>query len=188
MTPPALLQASAVGRPDAPVDAASGSDGFVVVDSSADRLLLLDRSLAFRRTLDGVVATPRAALPGVRPAVESVLVADGRKVVEIGLPTDSPLPVVETLRDRLAAQDVDGALALIDVSRRSLYRQIYERIAPELPAAAAAMSDPQVYELRDGYAVVIVKRTQQFQGQSVVNSYPIYLVRSGDGSWRILSY
>jgi len=50
------------------------------------------------------------------------------------------------------------------------------------------MGDAFVLRLRDEEAVVILRRMEVFQGQTVVNGYPIHLIRNGAGEWQVLDY
>jgi hypothetical protein len=184
---PALGTLPAAGRLVAPTDVAEGADGVVVGDASRAGVVLLDSGLRFRRAIDGL-GTIRAVLPSRRRELESIFVADGARVTEIGFPTESPLPTVEALRERLAAGDISGALAHIVPSQRARYARIYDLIASELATEAAAMADAFVLRLRDEEAVVILRRTEVFRGQTVVNGYPVHLIRSGAGEWQVLDY
>ena len=57
---------------------------------------------------------------------------------------------------------------------------------PVLPSSVTA--DAFVLRLRDEEAVVILRRTEVFRGQTVVNGYPVHLIRSGAGEWQVLDY
>jgi NHL repeat-containing protein/glucodextranase-like protein len=184
---PALDALPDAGRLAGPIDLAEGADGVVVGDAALGGVVLLDSQLRFRRVIDGLAAV-RAVLPSRRPEMESVFVADGARVLEIGFPTDSPLPTLDALRGRLSAGDVSGALGHIAPSQRARYARIYGLIAPELATEAAAMGDAFVLRLREEAAIVILRRTEVFQGQTVVNAYPVQLIRNGAGEWQILDY
>src|SRR5690606_7686207 len=131
---------------------------------------------------------PRAVLSGRRPEIESVYVADGAQVREIGFPTDSPLPTVDGLRSSLAAGDIEAALGWIAPAERARFRALYGLLEPVLAEEAAGMNEPIVLRLREDQAIVILRREEQFEGQAVVNGYPMHLIRNGSGEWRVLDY
>ena len=174
----------------APVDVAVGGEGVLVADASRAQVVLLNDSLLFRRVVAELDPPPRAVLAGSRRAVESLYVADGTRVREIGLPVPSPVPVMEALRDRLAAGDIEGALERIHPLRRTLFEGIYRAIEPDLPVDAAAMDRFRVDRLREDAAVVLIETLREEQDGTFVveTAYPAHLVRAEDGTWQILDY
>jgi hypothetical protein len=186
--PGAISDLPPAGQLVGPVDVAAGSDGILIADSDRQQVVLLDNKLGFRRVVDGLDLPPRGVLPGTRGEVESIYVADGTEVVEIALPAESPLPVVETLRARLAAGDIEGALSLIDPIQRDRYREIYELIQDDLPEEAAAMSDVIIRRIREDRAVLVIRRAETSGSGTVIRHYPVTFVRAEDGTWQILDY
>lgn len=173
--------------PRAPVDLAEGTGTVVIADTAPGRMILLDSALRLRRVVEGMGAI-RAVLPSQRPEMESIFVADGQQVREIGLPTESPLPAVEALRTSLAAGDIEAALRWIAPAERARFARVYELMLPVLAGEAAAMADSSVLRLREEQAIVVLRRAEIFEGQPVVNGYPMHLIRAGDGEWRVLDY
>jgi hypothetical protein len=172
----------------APVDVAVGDDSTFVSDAAAPRVLVLTPAGALRRTVDGLDAAPRAVLPSLRRELESFYVADGEKVVEIGMPVESPIPVLESLKDRLSSGDIDGALSLIDPMRRASFGELYLDIEPDLPIDAAAMTLFRIDLLREDRAIVDIVADDNIDGVIEVRRYPAHLVRTEDGAWQLFSY
>jgi uncharacterized Zn-binding protein involved in type VI secretion len=187
-TPAALFFLPPQGELASPVDVAGADGEFLVADEARSQVVLLTSTLGLRRVIDGLAAPPRAVLHGLRGETPSVYVADGTRVVEIALPIPSPLPTLQGLRDRLTASDVQGALELIHPLRRSVYERIYGVIESRLPAAAAALDDAEVLELRESRATLLIRRTEDVNGEPRVVSYPMKLVRKEDGGWWIFDY
>jgi len=115
-------------------------------------------------------------------------VADGVRVQEIALPVPSPLPVLDSLKSRLAASDTAGALALTHPLQRDLFAQIYGDVEPYLPLHAARMESFTLDLLREDRAIVRIQTTVSTPSGPETRSFPVQLVRMGDGSWRIFDY
>ncbi|HME72246.1 MAG TPA: hypothetical protein VKM54_20625, partial [Myxococcota bacterium] len=175
-------------QPQAPIDVAEGTEGVFILDSSGPDVILFSPRLQPRRRVHLNIPSARAVLQSVRREVESFYIADGHQVQEISLPVPSPLPVVQALHDRLAAQDIEGALALIDPSQRDRFRAIYNEIAPDLPIEASYMLGFRVDLLREDEALVMIESQTDVGGQMVPEDYPVQLERAVDGSWQIFDY
>jgi hypothetical protein len=112
---------------------------------------------------EGIALHPLAVQAGFRREVPSIYVADGVEVVEIDLPVQSPLPVVQSLKDRLMADDVDGALELIHPLQRRLFAQIYSDLGPNLQLDAAAMGSLSIDLLGEDRAIVRIEAWSRLQ-------------------------
>jgi hypothetical protein len=98
------------------------------------------------------------------------------------------VPVVSSLKDRLAAGDAAGALALMHPLQRDLFSEIYGDIEGDLPAAAAKMEAFEIDLLREDRAIVRIRTTLSTPTGPRVYHFPVQLLRVGDGSWRIYDY
>jgi hypothetical protein len=178
--------------PEAPLrgvtDLELGPSGLLAADGAAGQIAALSEDATFVRALEAPSAARLAVLEGKRRQTASVLVADGTAVTEIGLPVPSPVPALDALRDRLAAGDVEGALLQIHPDRRSLFREIYQTIAGELPAEAAAMASFTLDFARESRAIVYIERRQIVGGLEVVTDHAATLVRGEEGAWYVYDY
>ncbi len=179
---------SSKGRPAAPVDIASGDDRVLIADASTGDVFVFTTRLGFRRTVGLQGLAPLAVLPSLRQDTEAVLIADGLRVTEVGMPVPSALPVVESLKTRLAAGDVAGALTLIHPARRPFFAELYALIEAELPSHAAQMDAFLVERVREGAAVVVIETESIVGGTPIVEDYPVQLIRGEDGQWLIVDY
>jgi hypothetical protein len=152
------------------------------LDAGAVSYVAFDDRLGFVRSIP-VPSVPLAVAASSRRELPSLFVADGARVYEIGLPVPSPVPVVESLRARLAAADAEGALELIHPQQRRLFREIYEDIAADLALDASVMESFEVDYLREGVAIVRIRRSD-----APGLTFPVYLVRAEDGTWQIFDY
>jgi len=174
--------------PGTAIDVAAGESGLLVADANPSRIVVFDANFAYRRSVELAGLTPKAVQRGFRREVESIYVADGTKVVEIGLPVESPVPVVEMLRSRMASGDVEGAVRLYHPEQRPTFRRIFELIRPGLASEAAAMGDYRVERIRDTRAVVRFRRAVTVGGVTSMASIPMYLVRPPGGTWMVYEF
>ncbi len=174
-------------RPVSPVDAVEGTDSTLVADASTGSVAVFWPSLQRRRVIQGMAGV-KAVLAGQRREIESIYVADGRQVTEVGLPVPSPLPTITALKARLLALDIEGALEWISPERRAYFRDVYERSGPTLATEAAAMGSLEIDLLREGRAIALIHREEQGPTGPVDRQYPVQLVRSADGRWLVLDY
>jgi hypothetical protein len=172
----------------AAVDIAVGDGALLVADAASARVVVLSPRFAFRRAIDVLGAPPIAVLPSARREVESFYAADGTKVVEIGIPAISPLPVVQELKSHLLVSNVEGALELIHPLQRDLFQEIYAAVGSDLPIDAAAMTELEVDLLRESHAIVRIRTVEDDNGTIRESSSRMHLVRMEDGSWRIFDY
>ncbi len=87
------------------------------------------------------------------------------------------------------AGDEVGALRWIAPAERARFAPVYEVLRPVVAEEAATMGDAAVLRLRESQAIVILRRTEEFHGQTVLNGCPVHLIRGGGGGqWRILDY
>jgi hypothetical protein len=187
-TPPGLATIPAEATLASVADLEPGGGGLLTVDEGGGQIVVLNDELLFIRQIATPSATPRAVLEGVRRETASLLVADGTDVVEVGLPVPSPVPALETLRDRLAAGDIEGALEQIHPNRRPLFRDIYELIEADLSAEAAAMSSFQIDLVRENRAIVYVERREMVDGVEMVENYGVTLIRGDGDEWFVYDY
>ena len=164
------------------MDVTADSGGVFVAEAGGARVVAFTDRLGFVRSIP-VPSVPLAVAASSRREMPSLFVADGARVFEIGLPVPSPIPVMNALRARLAAGDADGALELIHPQQRRLFREIYEDIAPDLALDASVMESFEVDYLREGVAIVRIRRSD-VPGLS----FPVHLVRTEDGTWQIFDY
>ena len=129
-----------------------------------------------------------AVLASPRRDAYAVFVADGTRVREVSATLPSPLPVATALKAQLAANQVNGALALIHPIQRDTFRGLYADAGAALPAHAALMSNFRLDLIRPDQAIVRFDAPSTANGQPVVKSFPIYLTREEDGSWSIVDY
>ncbi len=174
-------------QPASPVDVVEGSDSTLVAGASTGSVVQFWPSLRLRRVISDV-AGAKAVLTGQRREIESIYVADGKRVTEVGLPVPSPLPTLTALKARLLALDIEGALEWISPERRAYFRDVYERSGATLATEAAAMGQLDIDLLREGRAIALIHREVQEPTGPVDRQYPVYLVRSADGRWLVLDY
>jgi hypothetical protein len=172
----------------ASVDVSASDSGLYVAEVSGARVVVLDRDLRLRRVVPDLERAPRAVLASSRREIETIFVADGAGVVEIALPTLSPIPVVESLRERLGAGDVAGALALVHPLRRAHFEELYRAIEADLTVDAAAMQGFAIDLLREEWAVVRIQSSLIVDGVPAPREFPVYLLRAEDGTWQIFDY
>jgi hypothetical protein len=84
---------------------------------------------------------------------------------------------------RLAAQDVAGALRIATPGARSRYQAVLGRIASALPAAVASWEPPSGGDLSLQVSEYSIRRIIN----GVKKRYFIYLIKDGDGVWRLES-
>lgn len=163
-------------------------DRLYLADASRARIVVLSEHIGYLGSIATGARPPRAVLGGQRSAIDSLLVADGERVVELGFVVSSPVPVFQELRRRLAKQDVEGALELIHPTSRATFRQIYREIYDDLPAAAEAMGNFRVDSIKEDRAMLHIERFETRDGKEVRTSHPVTFVRGRDGDWLILDY
>ena len=187
LRPTEFGEVAAADLPSAPVDAARDGSGLWVAEADESVLLLYDDHLSFVQRV-GLASRPLAILESPRRDAHAVFVADGSKVSEVSAALPSPIPVVAELQARLAANDIEGALARIHPIARDTFRGLYADVGAALPAQAASMSSFRLDLLRPDHAIVRFDAPSTANGQPVVKSYPVYLTREEDGSWLIVDY
>jgi hypothetical protein len=182
------LSDTARERLAAPIDVAAGEDGVWIVDAGTSSVIGLTDHLGYRRTIGDLPRPPIAVASGQRAEMESLFVADGQRVLEIGLPVPSPLPVVEELKSRLLAGDVGGALARIHPLQRALFEEIYADLGVGLAASAARMEAFTLERVREREAIVRIRATLMENGSPRTIQHPMHLVRAEDGTWQVFDY
>ncbi len=172
-----------------PIDVAPFEGGVIVADASANAVLELSAGWNLQRAAtEGIALHPLAVQAGFRREVPSIYVADGVEVVEIDLPVQSPLPVVQSLKDRLMAEDIDAALELIHPLQRRLFAQIYSDLGPNLQLDAAAMGSLSIDLLGEDRAIVRIEAMEQTPTGPKLRRFPVTLIRAEDGTWQIYDY
>lgn len=190
--PFALLRGSRpAGRMEAPVDLAKYDD-FYLADAGRREVVIYEKvyqgGLRHLRTVGGFPSAPRAVLDGRRREMPSFYVADGRRVVEVGLSVDSPLPAWNAYVDRIAAGDAEGALRCIHPQQRPIYRDIFAALGDALPSHAADMRRVEVSQLRQDEARLLILRDEEYQGKTMAIAYPVLMVRGAGGRWMVYDY
>jgi hypothetical protein len=84
---------------------------------------------------------------------------------------------------RLRAQDIDGALKIASPGARSRYRAPLHAIANALPAALASWEPPSGGDISPRVAEYSIRRI----ANGVKKRYFRYLIKDGDGVWRLES-
>ncbi len=172
-----------------PVDVAPFEGGVIVADASANAVLEVSAGWTLQRAAsEGIALHPLAVQAGFRREIPSIYVADGVEVVEIDLPVQSPVPVVQSLKDRLMAEDIDGALELIHPLQRRLFAQIYSDLGPNLQLDAAAMGSLNIDLLGEDRAIVRIEAMEQTPAGPKLRRFPVTLIRAEDGTWQIYDY
>lgn len=91
--------------------------------------------------------------------------------------------VYRTLADRMAANDAAGALSLFVGDARGRYAEIFAALAGTLPGVAAQLGTPIDGVVTADWAELTLLR-QTAEGE---RAFLIYLIRGGDGLWRVES-
>lgn len=86
-----------------------------------------------------------------------------------------------SMLDRLGASDVDGALPYLTGGIRSRFQTLFEALGANLPTAITTLGVIQGGMLGDDFTEFYVARDNGTEKRV----YPIYLIRSEDGVWRI---
>jgi hypothetical protein len=187
LRPTEFGEAAPADRPSAPVDAARDGSGLWIAEGDEAALLLYDDHHSFSRRIP-LPSRVVAVLESPRRDAHAAFVADGTRVIEVSASLPSPLPVVADLKAKLAANQVDAALALINPLQRDVFRSLYADVGTALPAHAALMSNFRLDLIRPDRAIVRFDAPSTANGQPIVKSFPIYLTREEDGSWSIVDY
>ena len=90
----------------------------------------------------------------------------------------------DELRQRLAAQDVDGASELFSRPARGKYREVHTKLFARLPAIAAEMELLGALSITAQYAEYLVTRVEDGK----TRGYYLSMTRDGDGIWRIADF
>lgn len=159
-----------------------------LADADRARIVVLSEQLGYVGSIAMGTRPPRAILGGHRSEIDSLLVADGERVVELGFVVDSPVPVFQELRRRLAKRDVEGALELFHPASRATFREIYHDLYDDLPAAAEEMANFRVDSIKEHRAKLRIERVEIENGKQIRTSHPVTFVRGRDGEWLILDY
>jgi len=90
----------------------------------------------------------------------------------------------EAMEGALGQGNIDEALNYFITDSREEYREIFEVLAPQLPALVSAMREINMVEIKGNLAEYYIKRFQK----GVDISYFIYFMRDENGVWRISSF
>ncbi len=90
----------------------------------------------------------------------------------------------EGMKGALSQGNINGALNYLATNSREEYREIFEVLAPQLPALVSAMREINMVEIKGNLAEYYIKRFQR----GVDISYFIYFMRDENGVWRISSF
>jgi limonene-1,2-epoxide hydrolase len=91
--------------------------------------------------------------------------------------------VYRTLTDRIAGDDAAGAVNLFVGDARSRYAEILAALTGTLPSVAAQLGTPIDGVVTGDWAELTLLR-QTADGE---RAFPVYLIRGGDGIWRVES-
>jgi hypothetical protein len=90
----------------------------------------------------------------------------------------------EGMKTALGQGNVSEALNYFVKDSREEYREIFELLAPQLPALVSAMREIYMVEIKGSMAEYYIKRFQR----GVEISYFIYFMKDNDGIWRLSSF
>ena len=90
----------------------------------------------------------------------------------------------EGMKGALSQGNINEALNYFVKDSREEYREIFELLAPQLPALVSAMREINMVEIKGNMAEYYIKRFQR----GVDISYFIYFMRDENGIWRISSF
>jgi hypothetical protein len=90
----------------------------------------------------------------------------------------------EEMKATLNQGNINEALNYFVTNSREEYREIFELLAPQLPALVSAMREINMVEIKGNLAEYYIKRFQR--GADI--SYFIYFMRDENGIWRISSF
>jgi len=90
----------------------------------------------------------------------------------------------EGMKGALNQGNINEALNYFVTDSREEYREIFELLAPQLPALVSAMREINLVEIKGNMAEYYIKRFQR----GVDISYFIYFMRDENGVWRISSF
>jgi hypothetical protein len=90
----------------------------------------------------------------------------------------------EGMKTALSQGNTNEALSYFVTNSREEYREIFELLAPQLPALVSAMREINMVEIKGNLAEYYIKRFQR----GVDISYFIYFMRDENGIWRISSF
>ena len=90
----------------------------------------------------------------------------------------------EGMKTALGQGNISDALNYFVTDSREEYREIFELLAPQLPALVSAMREINMVEVTGNMAEYCIKRFQR----GVDISYFIYFIRDENGIWRISSF
>jgi hypothetical protein len=88
------------------------------------------------------------------------------------------------MKEALSHGNINEALNYFVKDSREEYREIFELLAPQLPALVSAMREINVVDIKGNSAEYYIKRFQK----GVDISYFIYFMRDENGIWRISSF
>ena len=129
---------------------------------------------------------------GVYTVKVTVFAANGGTLFQARLKVKATAPaelaativgVYRTLTDRMAANNAAGALNLFVGDARSRYAEIFTALAGTLPSVAAQLGTPIDGVVTGDWAELTLLR-QTAEGD---RAFLIYLIRGGDGLWRVES-
>jgi hypothetical protein len=86
-----------------------------------------------------------------------------------------------SMNDALVKQDVSAALGHLNLRAQEQYASIFQELLPDMPAIVASYSQPQRVSVQSDLMEYAVNRTIG----GVDRIFFVYLLRDGDGVWRL---
>ena len=94
----------------------------------------------------------------------------------------------EGMKQRLASQDIEGAVSYFSEEKRELYSEVFTALYQKLPVIVQEMRDIQMVYLEDNAAKYRIRREEFHAGQIVNITYDICFIRDRDGLWRVYTF
>jgi predicted secreted protein len=94
----------------------------------------------------------------------------------------------EIVKERLASQDIEGALVMFKTSSQDRYRDIFKTLKPKLSQMVQDMQEIQLIYLKDGRAKYRIRRGETYAGRLVTMTYYIYFALDENGIWKIVYF
>lgn len=94
----------------------------------------------------------------------------------------------EIVKDRLANQDIEGALAIFKESSQDRYRSIFTTLKSRLFQMVQDMQEIQLIYVKDGRAKYRIRRNETYAGKPVTMTYYIYFALDEMGIWKIVYF
>lgn len=94
----------------------------------------------------------------------------------------------ESMKQRLAQQDIGGALSFVATATQALYQDIYSALSAQLPQIVQAVQDIELIDVQGHMAKYRLRRQETHGGQVYLITYYLYFGIDRDGLWKIVRY